>query len=258
VPVSLAHRCPCISSFLDPGSSPWDDSYHGSTESASPGRRRDGSNSWTTGHANWLPRVGHRRPDCSVWWDGGHSPKPVGRSLILTAEKRGFVPIGERTWDNGGHVHESGLLTCADTCLQPAVPVAVAVQLAARLCRSGHFEEDGSDPPLFASRIGTAGPVDVHCRAIAWGVAPVPNIPGGKATERVGSTDWISLRVSTFADQGTRPVAHPSPQLFERVCGPVRVLDLVLARVSGRPGVDLCAPRQSEEFQRLLFSQGVR
>ncbi len=137
------YRCPCISSFLDPGSSPWGESYHGS-------------------------RSKTRRPVCSVWQDDGHSPKPVGRSLILTAEKWRFAPIGERTWDKGGHVHERCHSTCADTCLQPAVPVAVAVQLAARPCRSGHFEEDGSAPP-FASRIGTAGQADVHCRAIAWG-----------------------------------------------------------------------------------------
>ncbi len=37
-------------------------------------------------------------------------------------------------------------------------------------------------PPLFASRIGTAGPADVHYRAIALGGAPVSIIPGGKAT----------------------------------------------------------------------------
>ena len=35
-------------------------------------------------------------------------------------------------------------------------------------------------PPLFASRIGNAGQADVHDRAIAWRVAPVQNIPGGK------------------------------------------------------------------------------
>ena len=71
-------------------------------------------NDW---HANWLARVDHRRPDPSVWWDDGHPSKLVGRSLIVTVEKWRFVPIGERTWDKGGHVHESDLSTCADTCL---------------------------------------------------------------------------------------------------------------------------------------------
>ena len=43
--------------------------------------------------------------------------KPPVWSLILTPEKSRYVSIGERTWDNGGHVHESGLSTCTDNSL---------------------------------------------------------------------------------------------------------------------------------------------
>ena len=41
----------------------------------------------------------------------------VGLRLMLTAEKWRFVPIGECTWDNGGHVPKSGLSTCTETFL---------------------------------------------------------------------------------------------------------------------------------------------
>ena len=40
---------------------------------------------------------------------------------------------------------------------------------------------DGSDPPFLPPGSALWGQADVHWRAIAWGGAPVPSIPGGKA-----------------------------------------------------------------------------
>ncbi len=40
---------------------------------------------------------------------------PASGRSILTAEKWGSVPIGECTWDKGGHVHYAGSSTCTDT-----------------------------------------------------------------------------------------------------------------------------------------------
>ena len=43
--------------------------------------------------------------------------EPASGSSILTTEKWGSVPIGECTWDKGGHVHRRGLSTCTETFL---------------------------------------------------------------------------------------------------------------------------------------------
>ena len=37
--------------------------------------------------------------------------------VILTVDQWCFVPIGECTWDNGGHVHKRGFSMCMDTFL---------------------------------------------------------------------------------------------------------------------------------------------
>ena len=41
----------------------------------------------------------------------------------------------------------------------------------------GEFGGGRERPPLFASRIGTAGQADVHCRAIAWEGRSRPKYP---------------------------------------------------------------------------------
>ena len=68
-----------------------------------------------------------------------------------------------------------------------------------RRCRSGRSEVDGSDPPFLLPGSGTGALCNSHLRNTPWGGRSRLNSPCGKATERVGSTDWISLRVLTFA-----------------------------------------------------------
>ena len=94
-------------------------------------------------------RVDNRRPDCSVRWDDGHPPKPVGERMILTAEKWRFVPIREceRDMRGGFTKNRSRRFT------KPLSPISLPLnQLRpysrVRRCRSGKSEVDGSDPPI--------------------------------------------------------------------------------------------------------------
>ena len=97
------------------------------------------------------------------------------------------MPIKECTWDKGGYVHERVLSMCTYTFSYPAVPFTVTALLPDSPCRSGISEVDGSDPPLFASRIGTAGQADVHWRALTWEGRSRPKNPCGKARRKTAS-----------------------------------------------------------------------
>ena len=109
------------------------------------------------------------------------------------------MSIGECTWDKRGYVHERVLSMCADTFPYPTVSFTVTALLADSRCRSGKSEVDGSDPPLFASRIGTAGQADVHRRALAWEGRSRPIYPsreGGQTDKTVRGSSEAAFRLA--------------------------------------------------------------
>ena len=88
--------------------------------------------------------------------------------LILIAEKLCFVAIGERTWDNGGHVHERGFSRCTD---------AFTARLAA--WRRPHEEIEGGRecPPFRCSNRARGCGATYICAASPGRIAPVLLIP---------------------------------------------------------------------------------
>ena len=73
---------------------------------------------------------------------------------------------------------------CTDTSLYLTVPSTVTALLPVPAVPIGESGSGRERPPVFASRIGTAGQADVHWRALAWEGRSRPIDPCGKATRR--------------------------------------------------------------------------
>ena len=116
-----------------------------------------------------------RRP-CRRWIMDGMVPRrsETGVGGVFIVEGGRFVPIGERTSDNGVRVRQKRLSRCVAAFPHLAgfldgYGLAVANSRAAPAMP----EMDGSDPPLSTVSIGSAGWADVHGHATPPGVAPV-------------------------------------------------------------------------------------
>ena len=136
-----------------------------------------GAGSWTTGRAIWAEKVDNRRPDCSVGWNDGHPPKPLGEKMILTAEKWRIVPIREWERDLRGGFTKSG-----PDDSQSHFPRSLCLSISCgRILESGGAARGNrrwtGTLPLFCLPDRRRGGRCFDTRRIAGEVAPVPSIP---------------------------------------------------------------------------------
>ena len=118
---------------------------------------------------------------------------------VFSVAEGSFVPIGERTSDNGIRVQEkspldmhSGFLPCR--CFFYGFG---SVAVSGCTTAPGHTGGGRARPPFWTAWIGSAGWAHVHSPCHVRGIAPVHNYPCGKAVKP--SESWQGKRGSSPA-----------------------------------------------------------